>query len=640
MDRNSLLGWTLMGVLMVAMMYFMNQKKENRLPVDPQTVQEDSRNDRPASTETTTTGGEGEAENLPEIEKAFVDGDDKEKRDSTWQKEAAIKYGAFANFLTGENEQIIIENDVLQIYFSSKGGRPDSVILKEYVTWDKQPLVVYSTANGELDINFSAYVEDDQTAGFHTKDLYFDIIEEEGNDGETIVSFRLNIGNGKYYEHEYIIPASGYMIDFNLNTKEFDDIIYSRKDFFELTIAQRYESLENNIQTERMYSSLSYADINYGTDKIGLRKGKEEKADYSLKWISFKQKFFSSVLIADKNFSAGSQLSVTIPEHKEHVKDASALLTVDYDGGSSFSFPMHFYFGPNKFKTLKSMDINLQKTMQLGASVIRWVNIGIIIPVFNFLNKFNLNYGIIILLLTLFIKLIVTPLTYKSYLSMIKMRVLQPELTELREKIGNDKQKMGTAQMDLYRKAGVNPLGGCLPMLFQFPILVAMYRFFPASIELRQESFLWAHDLSTFDSIYTWSQHIPLLSDFYGNHISLFTILMAITSFFYTRLNSMNTPTADPSNPMAQQMKMFQYVMPFMLLFIFNKFSAALSYYYFLFNLISVLQQFLMQRFLIDEDKIHAQIQQNKKKVKTKSKWQQRMEAMMAQQQKQKGKKR
>jgi len=625
MDRNSLIGWTLMGLLMVAMMYVMQQQRANLPDTETVTQQDTVQNTTPATTEIPE-------EDMPVIEPVITQGEDSAVADSAKQVEVAQKFGAFGKHLSGNEEELVVENDVLSITFSNKGGFPKSVELKEYKTWDQQPLIVYSVDKGELDIFFSAYIENDQTAGFHTSDMYFEPLIKEGDDGSTTVKYRIMAGDDKYYEHEYVVPATGYMVDFNLNTKSFDDVIYSRKDFFELSWEQRMESLENNIQTERMYSSLYYADGEYGTDKISPRKSTIKDADYSIKWVSFKQKFFSSVLMTKESFAAGSKFGVTIPDNKDYVKDVTANLTMDYEDGETYSFPMQFYFGPNKYKTLKDMDVNLQKSMQLGASVIRWVNLGIIIPMFNFLNKFINNYGLIIFLLTIFIKLIVTPFTYKSYLSMIKMRVLQPELTELRAKFGKDQQKMGAAQMDLYRKAGVNPLGGCLPMLFQFPILVAMYRFFPASIELRQESFLWAKDLSTFDSIFSWTAEIPLLSQVYGNHISLFTILMAITSFFYTRMNSQNTPT-DPSNPMAAQMKTFQYIMPFMLIFIFNKFSAALSYYYFLFNVMSVAQQWLMKRYLINEDKIHAQIQENKKKVKTKSKWQLRMEDMMKKQQ-------
>lgn len=643
MDKNSLIGWTLMGILFVAMFYFMEQQRPE--PKEPETTTEEIIESDSATDEV-----------IPErdvtLDPAIVNGDsavadNSTVADSVKQLLRELRFGAFAPHMDGEAEVINVTNDVLSIDFSSQGAIPQSVELLEYKTWDQEPLIIFGTEHGTMDVEFSVYTADGQTEGFHTTDLFFTPTVEKLSHGETAVRFRVSAGPDSYYEHEYIVPAEGYSVEFKVNTRNFDDVIYSRRDFFELNWAQQFQSIEHNIQTERMYSSLSFADSELDVDKVGggMRGGsqgtKTKDAAYSVKWVSFKQKFFSSILIADETFAPGSKFESTVPGEKTYVKDASAALTFDYESGEYFSFPMEFYFGPNRYKGLKALDIKAQKTMQLGVSVIRWVNLGIIIPMFNFLNKYVSNYGLIILLLTVFIKLIVTPFTYRSYLSMAKMKVLQPELTELRERLKGDQQKIGVAQMELYKKAGVNPLGGCLPMLFQFPILIAMYRFFPASIELRQESFLWATDLSTYDSIYSWSQQIPLISNFYGNHISLFTILMAITSFFYTRMNSTNTQV-DPNNPMAQQMKMFQYIMPFMLLFIFNKFSAALSYYYFLFNLFSVAQQWAMKKWLIDEDKIHAQIQANKTKVRKKSKWQKRMEDMMKQQEamkKQKGNK-
>lgn len=632
MDRNSLIGWTLMGLLMVALMYVMQQQRPEPPAAEPA-----------ASSDTTSFQAPAPArETLAPDETVVLQGEDPVVADSARQADVSRRFGSFAAHMSGSEDTLRVENDKLLITFSNKGGVPVRVELKEYVTHAGRPLVVYSNRHGRLDVAFSAVIEDGLTAGFHTEDLYFEPLTETAPDGSTVVRYRINSGPDSYYEHEYRIPATGYKLGFNLNASKFQNVIYKRQDFFELTWNQRMQSLEDNIQTERMYSSLYYADADYGTDRLKPQRSVEKAANYTVKWVSFKQKFFSSVLLTPNGFSPGSKLAATVPDSKDYVKDVSATVSMDYDEGDMYSFPMEFYFGPNRYKLLKGMDVNLHKSMQLGTSVIRWVNVGIIIPMFNFLSRFTNNYGLIILLLTIFIKLIVTPFTYKSYLSMVKMRVLQPELTELRAKYGKDQQKMGAAQMELYRKAGVNPLGGCLPMLFQFPILVAMYRFFPASIELRQEGFLWAKDLSTYDSIFSWTTDIPILTQVYGNHISLFTILMAVTSFFYTKLNSQNTPN-DPNNPMAAQMKMFTYIMPFMLIFIFNKFSAALSYYYFLFNLLSIGQQYLMQRFVIDEDKIHAQIQENKKKVRTKSKWQIRMEEMMKQQQeaqKNRGKKR
>lgn len=548
----------------------------------------------------------------------------------------AATYGIFAAHAAGTEEEIVVENDEVKVTFTNKGAFPKSVILKQYKTHDQQPLEVYNIKDGGF--NLKLFANNTKNGSIYTDSLYFTPTVTKSDEGTT-VSFKLNASNGRFYEHKFMVPAEGYMIDFNLNINKLQDLI--AKDYMMLNWSQTMPSQEGSMQAEKMYSSIYYADKDYKVDKINYRKSTEKELVKKLKWVSFKQKFFNSTLITYDAFDydPGGMVATQQPgDGDEFVKKVATNLVINYEKRDNFEYPMQIYFGPNKYKDLKALDIKLEKVVQIGVSIFRWVNLFMIMPIFNFLSKFIGNYGIIILLLTLFIKMLVFPFTYKSHLSMIKMRVLQPELAELKKKYGKDQAKLGPAQMELYRKAGVNPLGGCLPMLFQMPILIAMYRFFPSSIELRQESFLWATDLSTYDSIISWSQDIPVITNILGNHLSLFTVLMGISSFFYTRLNSQNTPT-DASNPMAAQMKNFQYIMPFMMIFIFNKFSAALSYYYLLFNLFSIAQHLYMKKFMIDEDKIHAEIQQNKTKVKKKSKWQTRMEDMMKQQEEMKRKK-
>ncbi|MEZ5004622.1 MAG: membrane protein insertase YidC [Chitinophagales bacterium] len=618
MDKNSLIGWTLIAILMVLMMNTMNKNGKKR-------AAEEQEKQKTEEVRTADTNNVSPAINNNQTSAQEV----ATLSDSAKQAINNSSFGIFGNQANGTEEDLVVENSVMTITFTNKGGIPKSVILKDYKTHDQQPLEVYSIDEGQLNVKLFANTS---TGNIFTQSLYFEPAVSKDDNGNTIVSYKLLGANDQYYEHRYVIPAEGYLLDFDIKLNKLQDFV--RDNYFTINWAQHLPSQEGNLATEKMYSSVYYADKEYKVDKIGYRKSAEKNAVKDLKWVSFKQKFFNSTLIAaeDAFDDDGSKIESKQPDtNADFVKDLSAQLAVNYVRSDDFNFPMQMYFGPNNYKDLKALDINLQKVVQIGVSVFRWVNLYLIMPTFNLLNNKIANYGIIILLLTIFIKIIVFPFTYKSNLSMIKMRVLQPELAELKKKYGKDQAKMGQAQMELYRKAGVNPLGGCLPMLFQMPILIAMYRFFPSSIELRQQGFLWATDLSTYDSIFSWTQQIPFISQIYGNHISLFTILMAITSFFYTRINSQNTPT-DDSNPMAAQMKMFQYFMPFMMLFIFNKFSAALSYYYFLFNLLSIGQHYIMKKFMIDEDKIHAEIQANKKKVKTKSKWQQKMEDVLKQQ--------
>lgn len=623
MDKRSLIGWILLAFLFVLMFQNMNKqrlKAEQERAEKAKTEQTEQATSDATDNNSTVQNGTTtnlNSENAPATTTALSD--------SARQVLNNSEYGIFAGHVEGSEEDLVVENDVLKITFNNKGGVPKSVILKEFKTNKQLPLEVFSTNNSNK-FNVKLFTNT-LRANLYTDALYFEPSVKKESSGSQVVSFKLKGPNNEVYEHRYVIPAEGYLIDFDINMSNLQS--YVADNYFQINWNQVLNSQEGSLASERMYSHLYYADRNLDVDKLGMRKNGDKDVNKSMKWVSFKQKFFNATLIADDElFSDESKLNIKQGKKEDaYVKKYGAVLDVEYNRNSEFSYPMQFYFGPNNYKTLKSLDVKLQKIVQIGGPVLRQVNLYFIIPVFNFLNKYIGSYGIIILILTIIIKMIVFPFTFKSHLSMIKMRVLQPELAELRKKFGKDQQKMGQAQMELYRKAGVNPLGGCLPMLFQMPILIAMYRFFPSSLELRQQGFLWANDLSTYDSIYNLPFEIPA----YGAHISLFTILMAITSFFYTRINSQNTPT-DPNNPMAAQMKMFQYIMPFMLLFIFNKFSAALSYYYFLFNLISIAQYYFMKKFLIDEDKIHAELQENKKKVRKKSKWQTKMEEIMKQQ--------
>jgi YidC/Oxa1 family membrane protein insertase len=332
-----------------------------------------------------------------------------------------------------------------------------------------------------------------------------------------------------------------------------------------------------------------------------------------------KQQFFTQVLVAESGFDKPTRLeTVAGLEGENFVKQMNISLTLPYNHGVKESFPMHFYFGPNHVQYLKRAGDDLEKQIPLGWGIFGWVNRFIVIPIFNFLNGFNWNYGIIILVLTIAIKLMLLPLTFKAYLSQAKMKVLRPEIEEIQGKHKEDPMKMQQEMLGLYKKAGVSPLGGCLPMLLQLPILIAMFRFFPQSIELRQESFLWADDLSTYDSILD----LPFKIWGYGDHVSLFTLLMTVSTLLITMVNSQTTMT----NP---QMKWMMYLMPIIFLGVFNNYSAGLSYYYFLANIISIGQQFLFKSF-VDDDEIHRKIQENKKRPQsqTKSKFQQRLEKM------------
>lgn len=540
--------------------------------------------------------------------------------------------GVYAPFAAGEEQLFSIENESCIYTFSNKGGALKSVILKGYVTHDKQPLVLFDAGEDNLGVGFFTA---EAKAPINTAQLFFsasatsDNVKLGADDQPFQLVFTVDPGNGQVYEHRYTIPAKGNTIDYTIAMPGMHASIPRNINYITLNWQQVMPSQEGNINDERMYSNVYYRASNNDVESLSQRKDEEKRLASKIQWVSFKQKFFNATLIAEGLFESGTRISARKDSKDEIVKEVSAEFVIPYSGAEDFAFPMQFYFGPNKYNDLKAMKIDLDKVIPLGWGIFGWVNKFLIIPIFNFLGSFISNYGLNIFILTIIIKLITGPFTYKSYLSMIKMKVLRPEIDELKEKYGKEQQKFAAKQMELFRKAGVNPMGGCLPLLLQMPILLAMYRFFPSSIELRQEAFLWAKDLSHYDSILTLPFTIPA----YGSHVSLFAILMAVSSFAYSKMNQAAQPSTSSQDALAMQMKMFIYIMPFMLLFIFNSTSAALSYYYFLFNLTSIAQQLLMSKFLIDEDKIHAQIQENKAKPMKQSKFQAKLEQMMKAQQ-------
>jgi YidC/Oxa1 family membrane protein insertase len=387
-----------------------------------------------------------------------------------------------------------------------------------------------------------------------------------------------------------------------------------------LNWAERVNSQEKDTKSERMNSTIYYKYNDDEVDYISERKDDSQELKAKVKWVAMKQHFFTQVLMADNSFDKPTKIETAAGQETDnYLKQMKVSFTIPYTHAPSESFGMQFYFGPNHYQILKKAGSDLEKQIPLGWGIFGWVNRFLVIPIFNFLNGFTLNYGLIILIMTILIKILLLPLTFKAYLSQAKMKVLRPEIEEIQGKNKEEPLKLQQEMMALYKKAGVSPLGGCLPMLLQFPILIAMFRFFPQSIELRQQSFLWAHDLSSYDSI----ADLPFKIPFYGDHVSLFTLLMTVSTLLITWVNSQTSVT----NP---QMKWMMYLMPVVFLGVFNNYSAGLSYYYFLANTISIGQQYLFRSF-VDEVAIHKQIQDNKKRpasAQKKSKFQQRLETM------------
>lgn len=545
--------------------------------------------------------------------------------------------GSFSAFTSGTEQLTTIENENCIYTFSNKGGVIKKVELKNYKTFTKQPLILFEDKGN--DFNFT-FISNDSKVPVQTENLYFSsaIASKKISGTEKMdVIYKIDLGNGKVYEHKYTLNGSGYVADFVINAVNFADIIPANQPIT-LNWKQELPAQEGGIDDERYNSALYY--MNTQKEEDDLTNDNEEDIETPLQWVSYKQKFFNTSIIADKeSFKKGAKITVVTPKDSMSiVKTFTSQLQIPFSNSNAFSFPMRLYMGPNKYSELKKMDVDLTAIVPLGWSILSLINKFFIIPIFHFLSKFISSYGIIILLLAIVIKLVTFPFTYKSTISMAKMKVLKPEIDELKKKFPNQAE-FGQKQMELYSQTGVSPFGGCLPMLLQMPILIAMYRFFPASIELRQQPFLWATDLSSFDSILSWTQDIPVINFLFGNHISLFTILMAVSSIAVTKLTSQSQPSGGADDMMAQQMKIMMYVMPVMLLFMFNKQPAALSYYYFLFNILTLGQNWIIQKFFINEEQIHLQIQENKKKPPKQNSFQQKMQEMMKQQQEAKNKK-
>jgi len=537
-------------------------------------------------------------------------------------------YGDFACASRGENKVITIENEMMKLNLFTKGGRIASVELKKYKTFDGNPLILFDADSSIQNINLQI-----NSKLISTDSLFFEPVGSSfslvGQDSKSI-AMRLYAGSkSKYLEYVYKLTGKEYMMEFQLNTVGLQDIIPAKSSSLTFNWMMKTPMLEQNHQTQAAASAIYFKYLNENVDKISESSDEKKPMESKVKWIGFKQQFFTAVIIADNAFDKPTEIeSATLLGSGKYVKKYSAAINIPYAHQENEKFGMKLYFGPNEFKTLKNYDLDLEKQINLGWKIFGWLNRLLTIPVFNFLNGFDLNFGINILVLTIILKLLLLPIAYKTVLSSAKMRVLKPEIDELNEKHKDDEpMKKQQAVMALYKQAGVNPMAGCIPVLLQMPILIALFSFFPASIELRQQGFLWAHDLSTYDSVYNFGFSVP----WYGDHVSLFALLMTASTLLYTWSNSQLMGT---SNQMPG-MKWMMYLMPILFLGFLNNYSAGLSWYYFLANMITFGQTWIIQKFVIDSDALHAQIQENKKKPKKISKFQEKLEQMTKERQQQ-----
>ncbi|HKL09054.1 MAG TPA: membrane protein insertase YidC [Bacteroidales bacterium] len=547
----------------------------------------------------------------------------KEKVEETNIKEQLVKkYGSFASAAEGEKEFAVVENDLMKIKFSNQGGRIYSVELKDYKTYTQEPLILFDGDSTVFGLNFFS-----QNKSIITNDLFFNLENESShfeveNDSQS-VTYRLYAGEDQYIEYVYTVYPGTYKMDFDINFVGINEVIASNLNVIDLKWSMYSPQQEKGADNENMYTTIGYKYFQDDVNTLTSRSKDENREELNtrVRWISFQQQFFSSILVAEDFFSNAVVEFNDLPNSSKYLKYFQSTIGIPFNYERESTVPLQFYFGPNHYTTLKKHDLAFERIIPLGWGIFGWVNRFVVIPVFNFLDNFIANYGLIILILTILIKLVLFPLTYKSYLSTAKMRVLKPEIEQVNKKFPKkeDAMKKQQATMALYKKAGVNPMGGCIPMLIQFPILIALFRFFPSSIELRQKAFLWADDLSSYDSILDLPFEIP----FYGDHVSLFTLLMALALFFSTKINS--GQMGDANQQMPGMKFMMNYMMPVMLLFFFNGYSAGLSYYYFLSNVITMGQTLIIRRF-VDDETLLKKIHENKKKPVKKSKWQKRLE--------------
>lgn len=545
------------------------------------------------------------------------------------------RYKNFATHLSGTNEIIDLENDVLSLQLSSKGAMISKAELKNYDCYlnrDTTKVTLWNEGTNSYSFTLTS-----ASQRFETSDFFFTPIQEN----DSTVLMKLDLGSGNWWGIRYSLSQGSYIVKMDVVQEGMmaSGLIPSNVSTMEMKWHQKMRRNEVGRMFEERNSAIYYQLLGEKVKDMSANSNEEKTIDEPLKWIAFKNQFFSSVMIPRTDFNSASLVSNQLSDDPMYLKDMTATTQVDYSVMADTVAAFDFYIGPNLYPLLHKIEkdlvpdenLRLTELIPLSWPIFRWINTLIVIPVFTFLGHYISNYGIIILVLTVLIKLVLFPFTYKSYMSQAKMRVLAPEIKEINDKYPGKENAMIRQQktMELYSRAGANPMSGCLPMLLQMPILIAMFSFFPSCIELRGEPFLWAHDLSAPDAIISWDVEIPFISSTFGNHISLFCLLMTVTNIIYTRINMQN----QPSSASMPGMKLMMYAMPLMFLFWFNNYASGLSYYYFLSLIITIGQTYFIRHFIIDEKKVRQTMLENAKKPRKKSGLMARLEEAQRQQQ-------
>lgn len=617
MNKNTIIGLALIGVLLLGFSWYNSKifkEQERARFVADSIARAEALKNAPAIDSASLAGTDSLGLNALEGSSAVAVAPAPIYKDSLI--EAASK---------AEPEFYSLENNRIKIEFTTKGAQPYSVLVKDYFRYDSSALYLVEEKAANFALRLYAGNE------INTSNLSF---RKVGATDTTLV-MRLDFSGGAYIDYEYTLAPDSYLVDFNIRMKGMNAHLDRKMSQIGVDWNIDIPRLEKGYDNEKNYSTIVYKYPNDSdVENLGLRRASSsESVTTRVEWVAFQQQFFSAIILAENSFTGADLEYEFYPEaaylSENRLMECAANMQLEYTAAEEVNIPLKFYFGPNLYKELKSYDYGFEKIVPLGGWLIGWINRVIIINCFDFLSRFISNYGLIIFLMTILIKLVISPLTIKSYLSSAKMRVLKPEIDRINEKYPRKEDALKKQQetMDLYSRAGVSMFGGCIPMLLQFPILFAMFRFFPASFELRQEGFLWATDLSGYDSIWDLPFHIPL----YGDHVSLFALLMAVSMYFYSRM----TLDQMPSNQQMAGMRGMQlYFMPIFLMVLCNNFSSGLSYYYMLSNLITILQTWIIRKYFVDEKKLYAQLKARaaSSKGKKKSKWQERLEQMQKQQ--------
>ena len=639
MDKKSIIGIAVVAVLFLGFAYFNSQQQKEYL-------------EQKAAYEAYVDSVAAAARAAAPVADSLASGNGVQAEVAAAEAAAAVRerqVETLGESLTAareaEAEEFIVENDVMAVLFSTRGGQIKGVTLKDYTQYGPRgkrdrKIEMMDPATARFGLSF--YLKNGlKNVPVNTLDYVSTARPVVGEaDGAKSVVMRLPVAEGAYLEYRYLIydteaPERDYLVDFDVRLVNMAPEMANQTQI-QIDWANTTFQNEKGFQNENMYTTLSYRfPDETSIEELGMSEGaKSKNISTQVNWVAFKQQFFSSVFIAPDNVSYANLAFDTAAPESSLLKTFTAQMGVPYTPQTE-GYDFAFYFGPNKYSILKKIgepggaDIYLERLVPLGWGIFGWVNRWCVIPVFDFLRNYIGSFGIIIFILVLLVKLVISPLTYKSYVSMAKMRLVKPQIDELAKKYPKpeDAMKKQQATMELYKKAGINPMGGCIPMLIQMPILIAMFRFFPASIELREQPFLWADDLSSYDSIV----NLPFSIPFYGDHVSLFALLMAVSLFGYSWFNYQQTASSQPQ--MAGMKFMMVYMMPIMMLFWFNSYSSGLCYYYLLSNIFTIGQTLVIRR-MVDDNKIHAIMQANaaKKSKGKKSKFQQRYEELMRQQ--------